>query len=210
MLKLIKSEKIINRIRNSKIEIDLDKCTKCQACISICPVRLYFFESNSLQIHESFEKNCIECGHCVAICPVNVINLQYHKEQSLKDISIRENIPSYDSYLTLSLTRRSIRQFKEDSVSKDLIEKLLEVGRYSPTAVNSENVYYTIVQNKAVVKKISKTITEKVARFVKKYEDPQERENLKERISEEEFKSTEENLSNIKRTLKIAEHGGDP
>jgi nitroreductase/NAD-dependent dihydropyrimidine dehydrogenase PreA subunit len=206
---LIESKNKLNKIVNSKIEIDLDNCTTCKACISVCPARLFFIESEVLQISDNFEESCIECGHCVAICPVNVISLKFHIGESLKEISIREKITSYESFLSLALTRRSIRQFKNEPVPKELIEKLLEIGRYSPTASNTENVYFTVVKDKTIVSKISSEITKRATSFVKMYENPQERSKLENIMSEEEFKLARDNLPKTKRILKIIEQGID-
>ncbi len=200
---------MVNTIKNSIIEIDIENCTGCKACIKECVVNLFYFEADLLQIADTFEDSCILCGHCEAVCPVDVIRLLFHKQEILADISIKEKIPSFDSFSNLALTRRSIRQFKKKAISKDLIEKLLELARYSPTGSNSENVYYTIVQDKEIVTAISNYITKKTIGFVKAIETPQGRTYLKERMSEEEFNLSEENLPTTKRILKSIERGID-
>jgi ferredoxin len=199
----------MDNITNSKIEIDIENCTGCKACVKECVANLFYFKADLLQLVDTFEDSCIECGHCEAVCPVDVITLRYHKQEELKDNSIKERIPSFDSFLNLALTRRSIRQFKDKAISKDLIEKLLEIARYSPTGSNSENVYYTIIQNKEIVTAISNHITKKTIGFVKALETPQGRAFLKERLSEEEFNLAEENLPTTKRILKSIEQGID-
>ncbi|GAI27816.1 unnamed protein product, partial [marine sediment metagenome] len=147
---------MINAIENSKIIIDLENCTKCKECVKDCVANLFYFDQGSLRLIDSFEDYCIECGHCEAICPVNVINLKFHTEEELERSAKGEGSPTYNSFLNLVLNRRSIRQFNEKPIPKDLIEKLLKIGKYSPTGSNSENVFYTVIQDKTIVAAISK------------------------------------------------------
>ena len=199
----------MNVIENSKISIDIDNCTKCKECVKDCVANLFYFDQNLLRLVDSFEDNCIECGHCEAVCPVNVIQLKFHKEGELEHSSIKEGVPKYNSFLNLVLNRRSIRRFKEKAIPKDLIENLLKIGRYSPTGSNSENVYYTVVQDKAIVAAISKHITSKMIKFTNALEDQQGRTFLKKSMPEEEFNQAVENLPKTKRILGRLAQGVD-
>ena len=199
----------MNVIENSKISIDIDNCTKCKECVKDCVANLFYFDQDMLRLVDSFEDHCIECGHCEAVCPVNVIRLKFHEEGELEHSSIKEGVPTYNSFLNLVLNRRSIRRFKEKAIPKDLIENLLKIGRYSPTGSNSENVYYTVVQDKAIVAAISKHITSKMIKFANTIEDPQGRTFLKKSMPEEEFNQAVENLPKTKRILERIEQGID-
>jgi len=198
-----------NIIENSKIKIDIDNCTKCKECVKDCVVNLFYFEHNLLSLADSFEDDCIECGHCEAVCPVNVILLKFHDGGELESCSIREEIPTYNSFLNLVLNRRSIRRFKEKAIPKDLIDKLLKVGKYSPTGSNSENIYYTVVQDKAIVAAISRHITSKMTKFATALDNPQGRAFLKKSMSEEEFNQAVEDLPRTKRILEAIDRGID-
>jgi len=200
---------MMNIIENSKIKIDIDNCTKCKECVKDCVANLFYIDQDMLSLVDSFEDNCIDCGHCEAVCPVNVIRLKFHEEGELVHSSIKEGAPTYDSFLNLVLNRRSIRRFKEKAIPKDLIENLLKIGRYSPTGSNSENVYYTVVQDKAIVAAISKHITSKMIKFANTLEDPQGRTFLKKSMPEEEFNQAVENLPKTKRILERIEQGID-
>lgn len=199
----------MNKIDNSVIEIDLDNCTKCKACVNDCVAHLFYIKEDTLHIIDDFTEYCILCGHCVAICPVNVITLKTYEEEETNELTNIGDSPDLKSLHNLILKRRSIRQFKKESVPKELIEKLLETARYSPTGSNSENVYYTIIQNKEIVTNISNYVTEKVKRFVKMMDDQDGRENLKSRMSDDEFNLGVENLPKTKAILKNIDGGID-
>ena len=44
--------------------------------------------------------------------------------------------------------RRSIRKYKEDMVSKEIIEKIVEAGTYAPTGMNKQTPIIIAVTNK--------------------------------------------------------------
>jgi nitroreductase/NAD-dependent dihydropyrimidine dehydrogenase PreA subunit len=196
-------------IENSKIKIDMKNCSKCKQCVEDCVQFLFYFEKDELHIVDRFEKDCIECGHCEAVCPENIIKLKFHGNEMLEPISIREEMPSYDSLFNLSLKRRSTRRFKEKGIQKELIEKLLKIGKYSPTGANSENVHFTIVQDRGIVAAISKHITLRRINFLKTLEDPERRKTLQNLMTENEISDAVENIPRYKRRHEAIARGRD-
>jgi len=193
-------------LENSKVIINLDDCTKCKACVNEC--NYYHFDSETLRLADDMDENCIECGKCVAVCPVNAINLKVHSGIQLKDVPAKENLPSFDTLINLFQTRRSRRQFKEKKVQKELIEKILDsAGRYSATGHNEENVYFTVVQNRELLKKLSDECSKQVKNLVEKFEDPQGRESLKSVFSDELMRKVEGVIPSFKRKLILIAKG---
>ena len=45
------------------------------------------------------------------------------------------------------LSRRSIRKFKDEAVSEEIIKNILEAGRLAPTATNQQPWYFVVAQN---------------------------------------------------------------
>jgi nitroreductase len=54
-------------------------------------------------------------------------------------------------------TRRSIRRYKKDPVPPELIEKLLEAGRWVPSSVNSQPWEFIIITDPEMKEKISRS-----------------------------------------------------
>lgn len=52
--------------------------------------------------------------------------------------------------------RRSVRKYKEDMVSKEIIEKIVEAGTYAPTGMNKQTPIIIAVTNKELRDKMSK------------------------------------------------------
>jgi len=193
-------------LENSKIIVDIDSCTKCNACVDEC--RFYSFDSDVLCLDDEADEYCIECGKCVAVCPVNAIRLKLYNDEILRDVPAKEDLPSFDSLINLFQTRRSRRYFNDKSVPKEIIEKILNIAaRYSPTGHNQENVYFTIVQDRELLKKLSDECTNQVKNLVEKFEDPQGRESLKKVFSPSLMKKIEAVIPSFKRALKMINQG---
>jgi nitroreductase/NAD-dependent dihydropyrimidine dehydrogenase PreA subunit len=203
------SEKNKEKIENSLIEIELKECIKCKECVNACPAHLFYMDNNLLHLTNNFVEFCIECGHCVAICPVEIISLKNYEDlPEFKKLS-GENFPSYEQLYNLVLSRRSIRQFKDTPVPQELFDKILGIARYSPTASNSENIFYTILKDKNIVSKISKEITKQVSTFVKLADNEKGREILKQQLNPKEYEAMMENYPKMQGILEIVKQGID-
>jgi hypothetical protein len=63
-----------------------------------------------------------------------------------------------DVYRDIITSRRSIRQFKNAPVPRDVIEQVLDLARYAPTASNDQNVGYIVVTDKHLIEETANTI----------------------------------------------------
>ncbi|MBQ8923709.1 MAG: nitroreductase family protein [Lachnospiraceae bacterium] len=56
-------------------------------------------------------------------------------------------------------TRRSIRTYKDEAISRDTIREIIDVARMAPTWKNSQTLRYVVVEDKEVIKKIAQEAT---------------------------------------------------
>lgn len=122
------------------IYVNEEKCIGCGLCASDCPSSYLHVEGGKARVNSV---GCLECGHCYAICPQGAI------EMTRYDIKEEPVVPmselSSDTLLAAMKSRRTVRQFTEQAVEPEKIEKILEAGRYAPTGSNRQNVAYTIL-----------------------------------------------------------------
>ena len=58
------------------------------------------------------------------------------------------------SLLDVILNRRSIRRYENKQIPKDILDKIIEAGRQSPSAVNKQPYHFVIVTDSEIKKKL--------------------------------------------------------
>jgi nitroreductase len=87
---------------------------------------------------------CIGCGHCGAVCPTGAI---LH-EGVCFDMHPKKGETPGTSPEVLELLlreRRSVRNYTPDPVPEEVLNRILDAGRYAPTGTNSQNVHYVVL-----------------------------------------------------------------
>ena len=135
----------VHRINNENIvRIDTDKCVGCGLCVKDCVGEHLFLTRNGAAVKPGA---CPECGHCYAICPRNAVTLEVYGFSGAGEPPY--GLDHFDSALFLRAlkSRRSCRHFQKKKVPENVLETLLEAGRFSPTASNKQDVHFTVLQN---------------------------------------------------------------
>ena len=63
------------------------------------------------------------------------------------------------------LTRRSTRRFANKKPNKELIQKVVNAGRYAPSGANSQTSHFIVITNKEVLKEIAELVQEEFAKM---------------------------------------------
>jgi nitroreductase/NAD-dependent dihydropyrimidine dehydrogenase PreA subunit len=131
----------------SFLNIDTTKCLRDGLCALACPgmlITLPHADAFPQPIPEA-EDLCIQCGHCVAICPPGALSLSCMRPENCPpvDTSLRITPEQAEQFLR---GRRSIRNFKKDSVPRELIKRLIKLASYAPTASNKQTVRWLVLE----------------------------------------------------------------
>jgi len=54
------------------VQVDIEKCTACGACVDVCPTDAITVEDHAVVN----EDECTECGACVPECPTEALSLE--------------------------------------------------------------------------------------------------------------------------------------
>lgn len=126
-----------------KVTIDTDKCVGCGICSKVCVAHNIAIKNKKAEI---LLDDCVMCGQCTAACPKNALSISgYHDKPVEKSGEIRLNP---DEVLDVIRFRRSIRQFKQTKIPKEVIAQILEAGRLTHTAKNMQDVSFVVLDKR--------------------------------------------------------------
>ncbi len=134
-----------------QIRIKEKQCVGCALCVRDCEVGNIEIVNKKAAIKR---QDCMMCGHCVAICPKGAVDISGFEDQP---VEIKEKA-ALDAAILLDAIRqrRSVRHFKKTPIPDTSIRQIIEAGRFTPTAVNAQNVSYLILQDgKEEIEKIA-------------------------------------------------------
>lgn len=136
-----------------KLAVDSEKCVKCGTCSDICVAGI--IEPGDVP-HVSKENAlvCMICGQCEAVCPQGAMelvdpSLEGTMDNKIGDIGSSKQIGNY------LRGRRSVRHYKNETVDRKVLEEVMDIVRYAPSAGNGQPVKWMIVHDPVKVKKVA-------------------------------------------------------
>jgi nitroreductase/ferredoxin len=152
----------------SLFTVDQSSCKKDGICSVECPMKIIRLDENSkfpVPI-SGREELCINCGHCVAVCPYGAISLGSMPVGQCPELPSGWNLtPQQVEYFLKG--RRSIRVYKNDPVERQLLEKILDFARYSPSGINRQPVRWLIIYDNGKVRELAKLTIEWMRLLIK-------------------------------------------
>jgi nitroreductase/NAD-dependent dihydropyrimidine dehydrogenase PreA subunit len=149
------------------ITVNQSTCTQCRLCETVCATNIIEVKPGQYpQLMPGYESQCLKCGHCVGICPTGSLT---HSALPLADC------PTWKRELTLNpdqceqfiRARRSIREYKDQPVPREVISRLIKLARYAPSGHNDQDVEWLVIDNKEDLLKIEKAGTEWIRDAIK-------------------------------------------
>ena len=131
----------------TEIVIDSSLCSGCGICTRICP---YFIierkeDANTASVNTDAVPYCSHCGHCGAICPEGAITVTYPGFGPVADIS-GQSLPTAGQLARLTMSRRSVRAYKEEKVPAEVFTEIFDIIRYAPSGMNGQSVSWLVIQ----------------------------------------------------------------
>ena len=141
-----------------KFEVDVNKCIKCGLCVDDCITGSIEKDSGGIP-HMTDKNRCIDCQHCFSICPKGAITFDEKNPENSESVD-------YNNLISLIKSRRSVRQYKQENVSEEKLNKLKEMLNFVPTGCNSHSLHFSIVENKEAMDEIRNTVSSKLLNSV--------------------------------------------
>jgi nitroreductase/ferredoxin len=140
------------------ISFDSQLCTDCGICIVTCPLGI-ILEGDQASLNTPFVPDelsvaCAKCGSCEAYCPEGAISPLFNRCYS--EVSLEEYRDIDMEQLGIYMRkRRSVRNYSDELVSKEKIERILDIVRFAPSGVNMQPVKWLIIHDPEKVRKIT-------------------------------------------------------
>jgi nitroreductase/NAD-dependent dihydropyrimidine dehydrogenase PreA subunit len=153
--------------------VDKEKCTKCGLCIENCPFRVWEEGEDGFP-RQKEEYECFSCYNCMVPCAVDAISIvdPYHVDEGfyatdphplpakmpLEPRDAEGNLDEWNAIERAVFYRRSVRNFKDQPVPETLIRRVLEAGRFAPSAGNCQPWKFIVVTNKALIDEMNQAV----------------------------------------------------
>ncbi len=144
-----------------------DTCTNCAHCVSVCPAEYLKMKDNKIKANADSPFGCIQCGVCMMNCPNNSIKIRGQGISEKDLIELPKEKPDFNAINSLFLGRRSIRNFKKQEVSEDLINKILDAGTTAPISIPPSEVKVLVINGQDKVQDFACEITETFDKMIK-------------------------------------------
>lgn len=135
------------------LTVNKELCAKCGICAEVCPNGIISMSEQGPQMR--YASACIACGHCAAVCPFGA--LDHVKAPLAKQVQVEVQYPviNAETAATFLRSRRSIRNYKKDKITKEKILQLLDIARFAPSGCNSQGLSYIVIENRENLQKIT-------------------------------------------------------
>ncbi len=149
------------------IEIDREKCTRCNLCASVC-IGGPIYDGPEIRDGHTL---CVECGHCYAICPADAITIKGFEDFQPHELA---ETPPVDgpAMMLLLRGRRSGRMYKEEPVSREHVLELIEAASLAPSAHNSHLTRAYVYYDEDVMSRIRERTIRYYRKLVRIFELP--------------------------------------
>ncbi|NLT96298.1 MAG: 4Fe-4S dicluster domain-containing protein [Clostridia bacterium] len=147
-----------SRVREAAIiSIDQDICIGCGSCVDVCKDFGLLLENGKAKVSATSIFGCIGCGHCMAICPTAAIKIRGRtlSPDDLFDLASKGDSSDYASILNLLQRRRSIREFKDDPVEREVIDLILEMVKTAPMGIPPSDVHVLVLDSRKKVREFA-------------------------------------------------------
>jgi nitroreductase/NAD-dependent dihydropyrimidine dehydrogenase PreA subunit len=137
------------------ITVDVSRCKNDGMCVAECPSGCLESDADGRPVAAD-PAVCNGCGHCVAVCPQDALTHSRVDAAGLRPAW--RDIPAPEAVDGMLFGRRSTRVWSNRPVTREVAEELLEVARYAPTAVNTQQVGWIVTVLPEKVRELAEVI----------------------------------------------------
>jgi ferredoxin len=151
------------------VTITASTCTHCGECTRICPTEVLRLEDQRVQVHAESMFGCIACGHCMMVCPTDSVRVTGRgvSPSDLVPLPSRQERADAKALAALMLARRSVRRFKEEEPTPELLQRIVTVAASGPMGIPPWDVGCVVVHGRERVRALADDVVTGYAGFLK-------------------------------------------
>jgi nitroreductase/NAD-dependent dihydropyrimidine dehydrogenase PreA subunit len=173
--------------------VDKDTCTSCGLCISNCPFKCWEWGDDEFPKLKD-EYQCFSCFNCMVACPVDAVSIieTYHVDDGfwatepyplpikmpLEPKDAEGNPDQWNAVERAVLERRSVRNFTDEPVPDHLIRRVLEAGRFAPSAGNCQPWQFIVITDRELIRQMDEVTWQTITGLYNMYTDDEQLQNL--------------------------------
>lgn len=134
------------------ITVDKEKCIHCGQCVRDCMQQCLSLTSEgipALDYQHGFG-GCGACQHCMAVCPTGALSWGGIDPAQLESVRFADP----DDMIGMIKGRRSVRQFKDQDIPEDILQKIGDMLAYPPRGGNSDSLRFSLIGSRAKMQEI--------------------------------------------------------
>lgn len=125
--------------------LDRTKCKRDGICVRVCPLRLMELDENGYPRFSGERASaCVGCGHCVGVCAHDALELDSVRLRDFQDAPTESGL-SPEQIARFFKTRRSVREFQDKPVPRDVLGQILDAACWAPSGLNRQMVEWLVV-----------------------------------------------------------------
>ncbi len=146
--------------------IERDNCTECGLCTRVCKSETLTMVKGQVEINPASTLGCIGCGQCMMVCPAGCLTVEGRgvSPQDLINIPGPELRATPGQLEALLLSRRSIREFDEREVSREVIDKIINMASSAPMGIPPSDVEILVLQGREKVQAFAEDMVQSIVR----------------------------------------------
>jgi ferredoxin len=132
------------------VSLDHATCTRCGECTRICPSDVLRIKDGYVQTQTDSVFGCIACGHCMMVCPNQSIRVNGRGISPADVVPLAPQNERADAHSLMALmgSRRSIRRFREEEPSLELLQQVVTAAATAPMGIPPWDVGCVIVHGR--------------------------------------------------------------
>ncbi|MDD3180611.1 MAG: nitroreductase family protein [Opitutaceae bacterium] len=155
--------------------IDCNVCTRCGACAEACPTGvLQAGPDGGIRIGTETSFGCIACAHCMMVCPADAVHVTGRglRRDDIAALPRPEERATPGQLDALFRSRRSMRQFQDQPVARELLERVVAAATTAPMGIPPSEVGVVVLSERERVRELARDTVQLYAGFLRLVDHP--------------------------------------